>query len=198
MFKSEEIVVSRSGLAVAFFTFALSVGNADVTKADTFNLDNLFGFPGSLIDPPTPAGDLASLINGFVDNVTATGFNLHGSDSGLGFSSTTTYTAVALAAETLTFSWTYTTFDLNGSAEDPGGYVLNGVYTQLSDDNFSYTGGLFNTQGTVTFTVNAGDVYGFYVSSFDNFNGAGEIDVTSAAAAVPGPIAGAGIPGLLL
>ena len=36
---------------------------------------------------------------------------------------------------------------------------------------------------------------GFYMDSFDNFGGRGEIDVT---AAVPGPIAGAGLPGLIV
>src|SRR5262249_42594573 len=108
-----------------------------------------------------------------------------------------TYTAVAGADETLTFAWTYTTHDANGSAEDPAGYVINGVFTQLSMDNLSFTAGAFNTSGIQTFSLHAGDTYGFFVNTIDNTNGRGEIDVTSAAA-VPAPIAGAGVPGLLL
>jgi hypothetical protein len=187
-FKSEEIVVRTSGSAAALFVFGLAIGIAGTANADTFTLDKDF-LPG----------------DGFVV-VTAGGFNLFGSDSdnasnvidppGCFCSLNTTYTAIAGVAETLTFAWAYTTHDDNGSAEDPASYVINGVFTQLSKDNLLFTAGAFNTSGIVTLNLNAGDTYGFYVNTVDNTGGRGEIDVS--AAAVPGPVAGAGLPGLIL
>ena len=105
---------------------------------------------------------------------------------------------VASNNETLTFNWSYTTHDLNGSFQDPAGYVINGVFTQLSTDNFLFTPDAFNTSGVVTLNLLLGDTYGFYVISGDNFGGRGEIDVADAAVPVPGPIAGAGIPGVII
>jgi hypothetical protein len=177
--------MSKSGSTAALLAFALVIGVTSVAKADTFTLDNDF-LPG----------------DGFV-NVTVSGFDLFGSDNsgttGCFCSLNTTYTAVATVAETLTFNWSYTTHDQNGSAEDPAGYLINGVFTQLSTDNLAFTPGDFDTSGTITLTLNAGDTYGFYVNTVDNQGGRGEIDVTSASGInpVPGPIAGAGLPGLI-
>jgi hypothetical protein len=176
--------VRTSGSAAALLVCSLALGIAGVAKADTFTLDQDF-LPG----------------DGFVV-VTPGGFNLFGSDNSdttgcVPCSLNTTYTAVAGADETLTFNWAYTTHDDNGSAQDPAGYVINGVFTQLSTDNLSFTSGEFNTSGSVTLTLSANDTYGFYVNTLDNFGGRGEIDV-AAAAAVPGPIVGAGLPGLII
>lgn len=174
--------MSTSGSTAALFIFGLTIGIVGTANADTFTLDQDF-LPG----------------DGF-SVVTAGGFDLFGSDNAIATgcfcSLNTTYTAVAGAAETLTFAWAYTTHDGNGSFNDPAGYVINGVFTQLSTDNNGLDPGVFNTNGTVILSLNANDTYGFYVRTVDNSGGRGEIDVT--AATVPGPIAGAGVPGLLL
>jgi len=79
------------------------------------------------------------------------------------------------------------------------GLLIDGVFTQLSTDNDGMTPGVVDSSGTVTLTLKAGDTYGFYVNTLDNFGGRADIAITSSGTpAVPGPIAGAGLPGLLL
>jgi hypothetical protein len=180
------MVMRTSGSAAALFAFGLVIGIAGDAKADTFTLNNDF-LPG----------------DGFVVSF-AGGFDLFGSNNGAGTGCFcnlfATYTAVAGAAETLTFAWTYTTNDANGSLYDPAGFVLNGAFTQLSTDNDGMTPGVVDSSGTLTLTLNPGDTYGFYVNTLDNSGGRADIAVTSAGAPLPtpGPIAGAGLPGLLL
>lgn len=111
-------------------------------------------------------------------------FQLYGSNNGAS-TNYATYTTTASAAETVSFNWAYTTYDCCGSAWDPAGYVLNGVYTQLSTN--SYTQFQFDTTGVLTLNLNAGDVFGFYVYSPDSIEGRGEIAVSPASATTPEP-----------
>ena len=128
--------------------------------ADTFTLANSNG------------GD------GFV-NVNGSGFDLFGSDNGFANGNNyATYTAVASGAETVSYNWSYQTFDCCGSFWDPAGYVVNGVYTQLSTD-CQGTPGQCPGSGSITFNLNAGDTYGFYVYSIDSVAGRGELSVTT-------------------
>jgi len=126
-------------------------------------------------------------------------YQVVGADNDVG-GSLTTFENTAGAAETLTFNWSYTTFDCCGSYWDPGGYVVDGVFTQLSpslppyaDDGATYT-------GSFSISVNPGDTYGFYVYSVDSIEGPGTIEFSSA----PEPttwammLAGLGMLGLAL
>jgi len=143
----------------------LSLGISVVARADTYTLSNTNGGDGYVVgSAPT--------------------FQLFGADNGAS-SNYTTYTSTFSAAETVDFSWAYTTFDCCGSVWDPAGYVLNGVYTQLSTD--SDVEGQDDTSGTLTLNLNAGDTFGFYVYSPDSVQGRGEIAVSSASAVTPEP-----------
>jgi hypothetical protein len=177
--------MKKSMLAAAVMTIglAISVGSAN---ADTFTLAN------------TNGGD------GYVTAISG-GFDLFGPNNGVGIAgtaATTTYLATAGTSKTLTYNWTYTTNDCCGSYYDPAGYEINGVQTQLSVD---MTGalGTGDAIGIVTFSVLAGQTYGFYVYSRDSLEGRGDIAVTSGVSAVPLPAAlplfatGLGVLGLL-
>jgi hypothetical protein len=133
-------------------------------------------------------GDSYTLANsnggdGYVTN-TATGVNLFGADNGVG-NNYTTYTETFSTPETVTFDWSYVTHDCCGSVWDPAGYVLDGIYTQLSTDG--NTVGLYDTSGSASINVNAGDTFGWYVSSPDSVAGRGELDVTTTIATTPEP-----------
>jgi PEP-CTERM motif len=108
-------------------------------------------------------------------------FDLFGGDNDVG-SSLTTYTDIASAAANLTFNYTYTTNDCCGAQFDPAGYTINGALFQLSP-GVSAPG--FSFSGVVSFSVLAGDVFGFYVAPSDSILGRGDILVSSGA--VPEP-----------
>jgi hypothetical protein len=84
-----------------------------------------------------------------------------------------------LSNETFTVNWTYTSYDCCGPFYDPAGYILNGVYTQLTD-----SGGNSSQSGVFTASVLLGQTYGLYVYSVDSLLGRGEI---SAQATTPLP-----------
>jgi hypothetical protein len=80
------------------------------------------------------------------------------------------YTEIAPDNFILEFVWSYRSRDVDGSLFDPAGYVLNGVYTQLTVD-----GTPFNAvqSGTFSLSLTAGDEFGFYVESDDGNLGRG-------------------------
>ncbi len=87
------------------------------------------------------------------------------SDNQSGAVGNTDFTVAVTADETVSFDWDYSTDD--GAAFDQFGYLVNGVYTQLTDS----AGG--NTQsGNATVTLVTGDVFGFRSSSEDGLFGA--------------------------
>jgi hypothetical protein len=80
------------------------------------------------------------------------------------------YTEIVPFAGLFSFIWEYTTLDVDGSGFDPAGYVLNGVYTQLTTNGFPFG----STQsGGFSISLDAGDEFGFYVSSTDGDLGPG-------------------------
>jgi hypothetical protein len=100
-----------------------------------------------------------------------------------GFPNYTTFSITAPSTGTVNVSWLYNTYDCCGSYYDPAGYEVNGVYSQLTASN--YNEGV-SQMGEVSFWVNAGDTFGFYVYSTDSCCGAGEITI-SPTAAIPEP-----------
>jgi hypothetical protein len=114
---------------------------------------------------------------------------LIGANTGRGNKSTD-FTIAAPSAGTVSFYWNYRTNDVS-SEFDPFGYLLNGDFTDLT----SRQGGT-NQSGSVSFSVLAGDEFGFRQNSINsgggraytfigNFNGP---LAASGPASVPGPL----------
>ncbi len=102
----------------------------------------------------------------------------------------TDFTIAAPFTGTVSFTWAYTTTDSLGPEYDPFGYLLNGNFTLLTDNN-----GANSQSGSTSFSVIAGQIFGFRQNSLDslgnpatttitNFNG----PVGSGSASVPGPL----------
>jgi hypothetical protein len=107
---------------------------------------------------------------------------LIGSDTGSELFSRLEFTIAAPAAGTVSFDWSYVSSDADGPEFDPAGYLLNGAITQLSDNG----GGA--TQGAqVSFTVMAGDRFGFYLQSNDNLSGSATLTISNFSAPIPEP-----------
>ncbi|GGG35722.1 hypothetical protein GCM10011344_40760 [Dokdonia pacifica] len=74
---------------------------------------------------------------------------------------------------TITFDWTYATDD--GAEFDPFGYLLNGVFTELTD----IAGDDFNQSGTETVMLSNGDTFGFRAFTLDNTFGPATTTITN-------------------
>jgi len=107
----------------------------------------------------------------------------------------TDFTIAAAGTGLVSFDWAYTNGDGDGSTYDPFGWLLNGVFTQLTAD------GQFGTQnGSTSFVVNSGDVFGFRIFSTDSGFGASTASVRGFSAPIPEPaslaLLGIGLAGL--
>jgi hypothetical protein len=112
---------------------------------------------------------LSSGSNGTVDISGApSSIIIRGSDGGGGSDVDIDYTITVTTSGNLSFNWSYHTNDMDASpAYDLAGFLINGVFTQLSNDagpidqSGSYSAGL----------VSAGSVIGFRVRATDNTMG---------------------------
>jgi hypothetical protein len=125
--------------------------------------------------------------NGSVDTSGApTSITLVGSDTGSNIGLRfTDFTTLAVGDGLVSFSWDYETFDNGGPGEDPFGYLLEGNYTQLSDN-----GGAMVQSGSASFSVLAGQTFGFRVVTVDDLWGPAQSTISSfevGSAAVPEP-----------
>lgn len=108
-------------------------------------------------------------------------FTLIGADNGAS-GNYTDYSQVIAMAQSLSFSWTYTTNDCCGAQWDPAGYKINGVDFQLSPAS-SVPG--YSGSGSTTVMLAAGDTFGWYVYSPDSLEGRAMLEVS--VNAVPEP-----------
>lgn len=120
------------------------------------------------------------------------------SNSGSDELSNTDFTIASAGDGYVSFSWNYITTDIENPEFDPFGYLLNGAFTQLTDDSGSYL-----QTGSTSFAVSAGDIIGFRAFATDSLLGSSITVVTDfvAPAAVPVPAAvwmfGSGLMALL-
>jgi hypothetical protein len=110
-------------------------------------------------------------------------FTITGSNNGMG-EDTALYTETVAASQFITFTWQYTSADTGGPVQDPAGYILNGVETQLSVNGDPGT----NSSGeVVNLLLTKNDVFGFYVYSQDSLFGAGMLAVNESLPPPPPP-----------
>ncbi len=119
--------------------------------------------------------------DGYVDWTGApASVKLVGADNAVG-SSLTLFTTVAPFDDFIEFYWFYRTVDVAPSF-DPAGFVINGVYTQLTDD-----AGPLVQSGYASISVLAGQQFGFYVHSLDSAFGRAEFTVQGVEGVIPEP-----------
>jgi len=124
--------------------------------------------------------------NGSVDTSGApASVMLVGSDAGSFSQIFTDFTTLAVGDGLVSFSWDYITFDSGGPSWDPFGYLLGGTFTQLTDN-----GGGQSQSGSASFSVLAGQTFGFRVNSVDDTTGPAQSIISSfeaPGAAIPEP-----------
>ena len=127
--------------------------------------------------------------NGYVDTSNApSSISIIGGDLGGLGSGQTTYTTTALIGGLLSFNWSYGTADEDGPSYDPFGFVLNGAFTQLTDNL-----GPKGQSGAFSTILAQGDIFGFGINTVDNVVGPGNATISDFAAPVPEPVSTLGM-----
>lgn len=111
-----------------------------------------------------------------------------GGDNQSGISGTTDFTIAAQESGTWSFSWSYDSFDNVGDA-DRGGYLLNGVFTQLAQNSDVENNGFQPVTGSVSLAVNQDDIIGYRVRTLDNNSFPGQLTVSNFNAPITGTVA---------
>lgn len=163
-------------------TAAIAVGILALTPVPAQAL----GFSGAY-DPTNWTTSFGGGGDGSVDTTSApSSIEITGPNNGQA-NSYVDYTITAPAAGVVTFSWMYNTIDDPG--HDSFGYLVDGNYTLLTDDAFSYF------TDTTNFNVSAGAEFGFRIFSVDGSFDPGIATIESfsgpapsASTAVPGPL----------
>jgi hypothetical protein len=175
--------VAASALALTLSAPAQAAGFAGDYAPSNFTLSN------TLTNGYVDLSAVPSMITLFGGDDTTQMFNF----------GQTRYVTTAAASGTVSFSWLYNTDDPGDpstslfSFYDRAGYIRNGVKTRLTVDTVG-TG----QSGTASFSVAAGDSFGFYVDTEDNGNGRGSIAISAFNAPTAEPIpTPAVLPGVL-
>ena len=95
----------------------------------------------------------------------------------------TDFTINAMTAGTVSFDWGYQNGDKDGSFWDPFGYLVGGVFTQLSPN----TNAMGVAGGHASFAVAAGQSFGFRIFALDSDMGSSYASVYNFSAPVPEP-----------
>ena len=127
--------------------------------------------------------------NGYVNTSNApSSISIIGGDLGGLGSGQTTYTTTALISGLLSFNWSYGTADNDGPSYDPFGFVLNGAFTQLTNNL-----GPNEQSGAFSTTLAQSDIFGFGINTVDNIAGRGNATISDFAAPVPEPVSTLGM-----
>lgn len=92
------------------------------------------------------------------------------------------FTIASIGNGNVSFDWAYQTSDVDGPSFDLFGFLLNGAFTQLSNN-----GGGNIQNGSNSFGVLAGDVFGFRLACTDCILGPATAKISDFSAPVPEP-----------
>lgn len=96
-------------------------------------------------------------------------------------SASTDFTIAATGSGLVSFDWSFTTADDN-AGWDPFGWLLNGTFTQVTNNSLS------SQSGSVSFLVNTGDIFGFSAKSLDGIFGSSTTVISNfSAPSIPEP-----------
>jgi len=112
------------------------------------------------------------------------------SDTGSKDPSSTDVTITALGDGLVSFDWYFSTEDEDGPEFDPFGWLLNDIFTQLTDND-----GETIQYGSTSFAVTTGDTFGFSAFATDSDLGASTTTISNFSA--PASIASVPEPGSL-
>jgi hypothetical protein len=177
------------------FTGDYALTNFTLTNTDNGGFPSFTnGFCSLFNDPADPKGPCGR--SNTPDGQQS--LQLTGGNGGSGIAGITDLVITATASGIVQFSWSYSSSDPSASANDPlssnyqlgcgpqftgpcddAGYLLDGNYTQLADDSNQRS-------GLVTFSITAGETFGFRVNTFDNTGGPGILTI-SGPSSVPEP-----------
>jgi hypothetical protein len=158
-----------SGIVSTFIAAAASADFSSASWTLSENSVSPFGPPYFVGQVLTVGGSASVGGSGSLSSSTMT---LVSGNSGA--SGATWYSAVASAAGTISVDWAYTNAPGgDSSGYDGAGWVLNGSFTVLAINSGS------PASGTLTFSVNAGDTFGFGAVTADGAFGAGTATFTN-------------------
>ncbi len=140
-----------SALTLSIFTFCAMPAFADfISPYDVSNWTSSTEYGGSINLSGAPTS--ITLISG---------------DGRVVTNSSQDFTIAAVTDGFVSFNWAFSTIDWD-THWDPFGYLLNGIFTQLTENR-----GLDTQSGTASFAVLAGNVFGFRAYSVDSIFGSG-------------------------
>ncbi len=174
--KQAGLVSVLAPLALAGATLGLAANPAQAIT--------LFAGPYAPANWTQSIGGDGSINTGFAPG----SITLNGSDDYSGYKNVD-FTIAAPASGTVSFDWSYSSSDSDGPEYDPFGYLLNGSFAQLTD-----SAGSSDQSGTASFSVLAGDVFGFRQNSDDSQYGGASTTIsyfngpTPVPVPVPGPL----------
>jgi hypothetical protein len=171
-------VIKRAGRSpdrVSYITMALLISTAFAYSAKANNITPpLNQFVLSSTNADTSMGDGSVVVS--ADDLS---FILTGGNDGSGIEGITQFTFSALTGGVVQFQYSYSSIDTPGF--DSAGYLLGNNQFQLTDTD---TAGIVASS---SFTVSAGQVYGWWVDTADNTGGPGVLNVSLVVATAPEP-----------
>lgn len=158
-----------------YIKVALLIGAAFACSANASNIiPPLNQFVLSSMDSDSSLGNGSVLVSN--DDLS---FILTGGNDGSGIEGLTTFTFTAPTAGVVQYLYSYSSIDTPGN--DSAGYLVGSNMVQLTDTD---TAGIISS---ASFTVNAGQIYGWWVDTADNSGGPGVLNVSIPVATAPEP-----------